>query len=139
MIREVKTNEVAEVNLLLREFGYNINEKTLQQPFFRCLVYIMNGIKGVLLFSEIYDRVEIEYIIVLQKYFNKHIGSNLMQYLINYSIKNNIKNITLEVNVNNNRAINLYRKFDFEEISRRKNYYGEEDAIVMIRKFDNNE
>lgn len=139
MIREIKINEIEEVNLLLGNFNYKIDEKMLDEPFFRCIGYFINGIKGVLLFSKIYDRIEIEYVIVSQEYFNKHIGSNLMQYLINYSIKHNMKNITLEVNVNNNRAINLYRKFDFEEISRRKNYYGEEDAIVMIRKFDNNE
>lgn len=139
MVREIKINEIEEVNVLLEEFDYMINEKTLLHPFFRCLIYVINGVKGVLLFSEIYDRIEIEYIIVLKKYFNKHIGSALMQHLIDYSIKRDIKNITLEVNINNKRAISLYQKFKFEEISKRKNYYGEEDAIVMIRKFDNNE
>jgi ribosomal protein S18 acetylase RimI-like enzyme len=35
------------------------------------------------------------------------------------------------VNTNNIKAINLYTKFGFVEYSRRKNYYGDNDAILM--------
>ena len=39
--------------------------------------------------------------------------------------------IFLEVNSMNNKAIKLYEKYGFKEYSRRKNYYGENDAILM--------
>ena len=39
--------------------------------------------------------------------------------------------IFLEVNEKNIVAINLYKKFGFTAISRRKKYYGEDDAIIM--------
>ena len=39
----------------------------------------------------------------------------------------------LEVRESNEKAIALYEKFDFDEISRRKDYYRDpkEDAVVM--------
>ena len=40
----------------------------------------------------------------------------------------------LEVNENNIKALKLYKKIGFEEISKRKNYYGKnEDAIIMMK------
>lgn len=41
------------------------------------------------------------------------------------------KKIFLEVNEKNIVAINLYKKFGFKAISKRKKYYGEDDAIIM--------
>ena len=39
--------------------------------------------------------------------------------------------ILLEVNSINNVAINLYEKYNFKKYGIRKNYYGENDAILM--------
>lgn len=39
--------------------------------------------------------------------------------------------IMLEVNENNQQAINLYNKLGFKEISLRDRYYGEDTAIIM--------
>ena len=39
--------------------------------------------------------------------------------------------ILLEVAENNIKAINLYKKYGFEIISRRKKYYKEFDALIM--------
>ena len=39
----------------------------------------------------------------------------------------------LEVRESNISAIKLYEKVGFEEINRRKKYYGNEDAIIMER------
>lgn len=41
------------------------------------------------------------------------------------------KKIFLEVNEKNIVAQNLYKKFGFKTISRRKKYYGDDDAIIM--------
>ena len=109
------------------------------KDFYKCLVYEENGILGVILFEEIYGRIELDYIIVDYIYRRRGIASKLMDYLINYAINNNISNITLEVNENNISALNLYKKYKFEMVSRRENYYKDNDAIFMIRKFDNNE
>ena len=103
------------------------------------MLYEENGILGVIVFEEIYERIELDYIIVDNNCRRCGIASKLMEYLINYAINNSISNITLEVNENNLSAINLYKKYKFEVVSRRDKYYKDNDAILMIRKFDNNE
>lgn len=49
--------------------------------------------------------------------------------------------LTLEVRASNAAAIALYTRHDFVQSGRRKNYYDnpKEDAILMERKFDQNE
>ena len=51
-----------------------------------------------------------------------------------YVENNNCSNITLEVRKSNIIAINIYKKFKFKVIAERKNYYGNEDAIMMLRE-----
>ena len=42
----------------------------------------------------------------------------------------------LEVNEKNVKALKLYKKIEFEEISIRKNYYGkDENAVIMIKYY----
>ena len=43
------------------------------------------------------------------------------------------KNITLEVKIDNNAAINLYKKYNFVEKAIRKGYYNGIDGILMER------
>ena len=48
-----------------------------------------------------------------------------------------IDNIMLEVNEKNLAAISLYKKNKFKIISKRKNYYGKDTALIMKRDVDN--
>ena len=137
MIRFYEDSDYDSVNRLLFSFDTNINLNT--NPYYKCLVYEEKGILGVIVFEEIYERIELDYIIVDNSYRRRGIASKLMDFLIEYSNNNNIINITLEVNENNLSAINLYKKYRFEVVSRREKYYKDKDAILMIRKFDNNE
>lgn len=133
MIRYINYDDINNVNELLKDFNYSISKSSLEDSFFKGLVYDDKIIKGVLLFRTIYERIELEYIIVDKSYRKSKIATYLMDYLVKYTKKNNIENITLEVNVNNTKAINLYKKFDFEIVTIRKNYYKGEDAYLMIR------
>ena len=60
-----------------------------------------------------------------------------MDALIGQCNNKNIKHIFLEVRTSNLAAISMYKKFDFNEIGIRPNYYltknGHEDAIIMGR------
>ncbi len=59
-------------------------------------------------------------------------GSFLLENLISFAKKLNIKVITLEVNECNLSAIKLYNKFNFNKVGVRKKYYdGKNDAIIM--------
>lgn len=91
-------------------------------------------ILGTLKYSIIYDRMEIDNIIVEPSHRGKGIGNKLMSYLVSIAIENRVENITLEVRVSNKVAINLYKKFNFREVAIRKYYYGDEDAILMEKQ-----
>ncbi len=104
-------------------------------PFSKRLEYQKNEITmGYLDYSLIYDRIEIDNILVLEEYRNKKIGTKLLEYLIMISTNNNLKNITLEVRKSNFIAIHLYEKMGFVKVAIRKYYYGNEDAILMEKK-----
>lgn len=60
----------------------------------------------------------------------------LLDAMCEYAKDNQFESIMLEVRVSNLRAIEIYKKFGFQEIGYRKNYYPafeqtREDAIVM--------
>lgn len=81
-------------------------------------------------YSIYFERAEIDYLYVKEEYRNKGYASKLVDYVI----KQNFENITLEVNKKNVPAINLYKKFNFEIVAERKQYYKGEDAYLMMRK-----
>lgn len=130
MIRNFEEKDLNEVNNLLETFNYKL-DNIYENEFLKCLVYTEDKIKGVLVYELIYDRIEIDYITVDEKYRKQGIGSKLLEYLIE---NNDVKNITLEVNENNIAAINLYSKYGFEVVAIRKNYYKSEDALLMMKK-----
>lgn len=137
MIRFYEEKDYYYVLKLLEEFNNKIDLKS--NPFYKCFVYEDDIIKGCLVFEEIYERVELDYIVVDSNYRRCGIGSKLIDYLIDYCMNNNISNITLEVNENNIAAQDLYKKKGFCVVSKRDGYYNGSDGLFMMRKFDNNE
>ena len=83
------------------------------------------GIKVILPDADIMN------IVVKKDFRNQGVGSLLLKELINLSKSLNVKNLFLEVNEKNTPAISLYNKFGFKKISIRKNYYKNNNAIVM--------
>ena len=103
-------------------------------PFSKEIQYIEdNNVLGELKYSLIYERMEVDNILVKEKYRGRGIGTKLMSYLVSEAIHHKVINITLEVRVSN-RTINLYKKFCFREVALRKYYYGDEDAILMEKQ-----
>lgn len=126
MIRKFEDKDLNKVNELLKSFNYELKKST----FLHTLLYEEECIKGVLVYELIYDRIEIDYIIVDEMYRKSGIGSKMLNYLI----QKDAKNITLEVNENNIAAINLYKKYGFKVVAIRKNYYKSEDGLLMMKK-----
>lgn len=114
---------------MIREVKINDNN-----PYRKKIEYYEEEVMGFLEYSIIYDRMEIDNILVYKEFRNKKIGTKLMEYIIQIAKNNNLKNITLEVRKSNNIAISLYQKMGFKEIAIRKYYYGDEDAILMENK-----
>ena len=60
------------------------------------------------------------------------IGTKMIEKLIDMAKERKLSDITLEVNINNLPAINLYKKYQFKEVGLRKKYYNNiDDAIIM--------
>ena len=104
-------------------------------PYTKYLVYLIDSkVVGFINYHDIYDRVEIINFNVLEFFQNKHIGSSLLENLINLSKEKNMKNITLEVRSDNEKAIYLYKKYGFKNVSIRKKYYNDVDGILMEKE-----
>ena len=104
-------------------------------PYVKYIEYIEEDkVLGYLKYSLIYDRMEIDNILVEPEYRGQKIGNKLMNRLISIAIEEHVVNITLEVRVSNEIARNLYKKFGFREVALRKFYYGDEDAILMEKQ-----
>ena len=81
------------------------------------------------------DEIEIISILIDKKFRKVGIGKSLLDKLLNIAFKKKIQNIFLEVSVENIIAINLYEKFNFVKVGKRKNYYFQNgkyiDADIM--------
>ena len=60
-----------------------------------------------------------------------------MEYALEKSEELHYQNVNLEVRVSNVKAIALYQKFGFKNVSVRKRYYSNgEDAYLMIKELE---
>lgn len=103
-------------NLNPNETIYLYKENNINKGF----IHIQNGL----------DIIDLLNIIVKPEYQNQGIGSVLLKYIID---NKQDKKIMLEVRSKNINAIKLYQKYDFKIINIRKNYYKDDDAIIMER------
>ena len=80
------------------------------------------------------DVIEILGIGVIEKYRNNGIANELMNQLMKYFNQSPQLKILLEVRESNSTARNLYINFGFNKISKRKNYYKNEDADIYLKE-----
>ena len=83
---------------------------------------------GFLSYEQVYEKIDLVYIVVEPINRRKNIGTKLLNYLIQTK---EFEKIMLEVRCDNNSAIKLYKKFNFKIINIRENYYNNMDAYVM--------
>ena len=93
-------------------------------------------ISGYAVFYDTFDSIDLFEIAISKEKQGKGYGNTLLSYTADIFCKNGRK-IFLEVNENNEKAIRLYKKNGFEEISVRKNYYGNnQNAVIMMKNED---
>ncbi len=85
--------------------------------FFECMIIAPE--------AELYD------IAIDNNFQGKGYSKILMEYFLTLSKQKGCNTILLEVNKINNKAISLYKKFGFVVYGERKNYYGDNDAVLM--------
>ena len=102
------------------------------QPPIRTLLIAEHNqqIIGYIAWQHIQDEIELHLIATAPSHRQQGIASQLMQQLIATAQQHHAR-IILEVRASNHIAQALYRKHQFTPIATRKNYYGNEDAIIM--------
>ncbi|WP_036060131.1 GNAT family N-acetyltransferase [Leptotrichia wadei] len=105
------------------------------------------NVLGYIVFYGTIESTDIFEVAIKKEYQGRGFGKKLliesMKNLIEDKKNIEIKNIyffknkfLLEVNEKNKKALKLYKKIGFEEISIRKNYYGkDENAVIMIKYY----
>ena len=102
------------------------------QPPIRTLLIAEHDqqIIGYIAWQHIQDEIELHLIATALSHRQQGIASQLMQALITTAQQHHAR-IILEVRASNHIAQALYRKHQFAPIATRKNYYGNEDAVIM--------
>ena len=88
---------------------------------------------GLIDYSIVSDQAFLNNIATVLEHRNSGIASKLIKSMITKCKNLKIKSISLEVRISNQAAINLYEKFGFSKISKRKRIYSDpvEDGWVM--------
>lgn len=127
ILKDVSIESLNEIFLCYKEdYSPIINE------FTHNIVYKENDeIVSFILYSSIYENIEIIDVFTKEEYRNKGYIKLLLNTLIN---ENKDKNITLEVSEKNYLAISVYEKLGFKKVATRKNYYKDSDGFLMQYK-----
>lgn len=78
------------------------------------------------------DEAHVILVAVDPQWRSKGLGSLLLNQLLSQAILQGCIRATLEVNASNRAAIELYRRFQFQKLGQRPNYYGTgQDALIF--------
>lgn len=112
-------------------------EKELENPLSTYIVAINeNKVVGYAGLWQPIDEGHITNIVTKLDKRGNNIASKMLEELINIAKQKNLKCVTLEVNIHNQIAINLYKKYNFKEVGKRLRYYnGVDDALIMTLEF----
>ena len=133
MIREVREKDIKRINelglLVTPNFltTYKIKDYINNDKF---ILLTDEGVNSFLLLFKNIDSFELEIIVVDEKYRKIGLATKLFNYFLEkYVTIGDV--IFLEVSIQNEKAINFYKKNSFEIINTRKKYYNGIDAYVM--------
>lgn len=121
---------------LQKEFGVSSGYERCSHV--KYLVYEQdNEIIAILCYSILYERAELDYILVLKEYRNQGIALQLMNQMEQELKVNGVVNITLEVEQQNISALTLYEKLGYKKVAERKGYYQGKDGFLMLKELVN--
>lgn len=119
-------------SLLNHNYANLYDEQSLNKDVNKTFLYVDDDkLVGFIHIQDLNGEVDIINIVIDENYRRHGYASKLLEYVINYAFN---RPIFLEVNDQNSNALNLYKKYGFTEINRRKGYYNGIDAIIMEKK-----
>jgi len=121
-------------------FAHGWNESTMRQMLLMpgavgLIAYEQEKPVGIAVYAYSPEQADIVTFGILSDYRGKHVSDELMDESFTFLKGKGIKEIFLEVAVDNEHAIALYRRHGFEQVGCRPNYYVrgdvKTDALVM--------
>ena len=95
------------------------------------------SVVGFCVYWQTFDSATICQIAVHPTLQHRHLGSAMMDEIINDCFAKRVQSLTLEVRTSNKSAIQFYKKHGFKEEVVKPHYYRDgEDALYMTRKVD---
>jgi len=136
IIRKALFTDIEQIQQIEQEsinsWTYSQFLEELKHDFAVLLVYETEGqICGYISAWIIEGQAEIISFAVTGDSGRQGIGSKLFMAFASIALENNSRSIILEVRSRNIPALNFYRKKGFTEKGMRKNYYPDDDAILM--------
>ena len=132
MVNNCKLNDIEKIKELGKLINANFNNvNNIEELINNNKIvgyYDNNNLVGILIYEQLYEIIDLLYIVVEPIYRRKNIGTELINYLIQ---NKKFEKIMLEVRCDNSSAIKLYKKFNFKIINIREKYYDNIDAYVM--------
>ena len=116
----------------------NVLNTELENPLSEYIVAICdNKVVGYAGLWRSIDEGHITNIVTKKDKRGNNIGTKMLEEIIALARKKELQSVTLEVNEHNEIAIKLYKKYNFQEVGKRKKYYNNiDDAIIMTLKFE---
>lgn len=142
-IKKMEKEHLEQMRDILQEefddfWNANVLEKELENPFSTYIVALENekvvGYAGI---WNPFDEGHITNIVTKKEKRGNKIATQMLEALIEIAQKKKLQSVTLEVNEKNSIAIQLYKKFHFQQEGKRKKYYNNtDDALIMTLNFD---
>lgn len=131
-MREIQPSDVEQLSYIHRaSFEDGWNEADFRQMLSTGDYFGFICDEGFVIGRKIVDEIEIFSIAVLKIFRSRGIGSKLIKLFHEKAKEMGAQKIFLEVNSNNEIAKNLYLSNGYQPISIRRNYYDNQDAIIM--------
>ena len=141
-ITEMTLDDLEQMkNTLYSDFdnfwSYNVLKQELENDKTKYIIAKeKNEVVGFAGISVILDEATLNNIVVKKSCRGRGIGGEMLETLIDLCSYMNLKTFTLEVNVENAPAINLYEKFGFKNLGIRKKYYNNTTDAYIMTKYD---
>lgn len=137
-IKKMTNEHLNQIKNILEEqfdefWNANVLASELENPLSDYIVALEDGeVVGYAGLWQPIDEGHVTNIVTKKDKRGNHIGTKMLEEIINIAKNKKLKCVTLEVNEHNQTAIKLYQKYNFVEVGKRTKYYNnQDDAIIM--------
>lgn len=142
MIRYAKVEDVNFIYKLSKEnLATSFTKETLidyikQKQTYHVFVCEEEDLIGFIILWESDQYGQIIDLVIRENKRSLGYGKMMIEKSFDFFLSKNVKSLTLEVSVNNDKAIKLYEKMGFMKEKVIHNYYDNVDGILYVRRFE---